>query len=572
MVKRGLLLVALAALVASPAAVAAPKKLLPGVTYERHVRLVGGSAVVLHVLRTPGHGGLHALRPVLANGAVLGARTVPEMQRAQSVRATTVGVNGDFYELTTGRPSGAFLRDGVLSSRPLPQRATLGIGFDGRLLVERLRLRGTWRAEGGADQTLDRLNRPLDGAGVALFTSTWGGPTPRAPKAVEVVLTGFPKALVNGDLTGTVALVRRGGGNGIPPGAAILQARGPDRGALRAVATPGAQLTVRLGMPALPPDVADLIGGGPELVRDGKPLWSTDEWFSLAHLRSRHPRTAVGQLEDGGFLLVVADGRSSLSAGLTNGALARAMVDLGAVRAMSLDGGGSATMAFEGKVLNRPSDGVPRRVANALLVFYYGIYAPPVPKKVVSPNGDGAADATILSAKVVRKSAVDLRLLRPNGSVAWRYQGTARRGWIKRNVGRKGMPEGRWRWVAKAVELRSGRESRMQRAFTVNKTIGHLRLSKERLRVTKKRGGSLGGSVAVTRPAKLVVSVGKSWGRRVLFRGDAKPGVRTWRWDGRNKRGVVVPSGRYTVRVEAENELGAVALSKPVRVVRASNR
>jgi flagellar hook assembly protein FlgD len=112
----------------------------------------------------------------------------------------------------------------------------------------------------------------------------------------------------------------------------------------------------------------------------------------------------------------------------------------------------------------------------------------------------------------------------------------------------------------------------MARAFTVNKTIGHLRLSKERMRVRKKHGGRLSASVALTRPAKLVVTVGKSSGRRVLFRGDAKPGVRSWRWDGRNKRGGVVSSGRHTVRVEARNELGPVALSKPVRVVRGSKR
>ncbi|HSK15781.1 MAG TPA: phosphodiester glycosidase family protein [Gaiellaceae bacterium] len=545
---------------------------MPGVTYEQQVRLVSGSGVVLHVVRAPRHGGLHAVRPVLSDGTVLGTRTVPEMQRAESKRATTVAVNGDFSNWVTGRPSGVFQRDGVLSTEPLPQRAALGIAFDGRLLIERLRLRGRWWGVSGVRQKLHYLNRAFEDPGVALFTRTWGGPTPRGKKVVEVVVTGFPKTLPNGDLAGTVALVRRGGGNGVPPGAVILQARGADRALLRREAVPGETLTVRLGLPGLPPDVADLIGGGPELVRDGKPLHSTDEWFTLDHLGSRHPRTAVGQLADGRVLLVVADGRSTRSAGLTIGALARILVDLGAVRAISLDGGGSSIVSFEGRVLNRPSDGVPRREPNALMVFYYGIYAPPVPRKVVSPNGDGAADATVVSAKLVRRSSVDIRLLRPDGSVAWRHRGTAGRGWIKREVGRKGMQEGRWRWVAEAVDLSNGRESRMARAFTVNKTIGHLRLSKERMRVKKRRGGRLSASVAVTRPARLVVTVGKSSGRRVLFRGDAKPGVRSWRWDGRNRHGAVVPSGRYTVRVEARNGLGAVALSKPVRVVRVPTR
>ena len=55
------------------------------------------------------------------------------------------------------------------------------------------------------------------------------------------------------------------------------------------------------------------------------------------------------------------------------------MVRLGAVTASALDAGGSTTMAFDGKVLNRPSDpGGERAVADGLFVFYYGVQAPPL--------------------------------------------------------------------------------------------------------------------------------------------------------------------------------------------------
>ena len=57
-------------------------------------------------------------------------------------------------------------------------------------------------------------------------------------------------------------------------------------------------------------------------------------------------------------MLVAVDGRQpGYSIGLTNSELAQALVRLGAVRAMGLDSGGSTTMAFDGAVLNRPSDG-----------------------------------------------------------------------------------------------------------------------------------------------------------------------------------------------------------------------
>ncbi len=59
-------------------------------------------------------------------------------------------------------------------------------------------------------------------------------------------------------------------------------------------------------------------------------------------------------------------------------------------------------MAFEGQVLNRPSDpGGERPVGEALVIAYTGIYAPP-PSPTLSPNGDGIGDAETLSYKLVR--------------------------------------------------------------------------------------------------------------------------------------------------------------------------
>jgi phosphodiester glycosidase/flagellar hook capping protein FlgD len=569
--KRGFLAAALAALVVPSFAVAGTTTLVPGVTYERQVRLIGGSGVVLHILRAPRHGGLYWLRPVLSNGTVLGRETVPTMERRVSRRATVAGVNGDFFRFDTGQPTSVFMRNGVLANRPHPKRSSLGIAFDGRLVVDRFFYSGSWQAAGHTEHPLEEFNRLLSHPpGVALYTPRWGGVTPRRRTARDVVLTSFPRVLPNGYQTGKVVGVRRGGGTTVPRGGAVLQARGSWSDVLVREARPGTLLTVHVGLRNLPLDVADAIGGGPLLVRDGQPIVSTDEAFTAAHVTNRHPRTAVGQLADGRVIMVVADGRSSASAGLTMGQLAQEMTRLGAVTAMSFDGGGSSTMAFDGRVLNRPSDGVPRPVADGLFVFYYGVYAPPAPRGVISPNGDGVIDSQTLRAKIVRRSRVNVRLVRPNGTVAWRYRAQVRPGWISRPVGPTGMANGRWRWVAGAVELDSGRRSRMGRSFTVNKTLGFLTLSKQRMRVVVGHGGRLDVSVNVTQPARLTVTVRNAAGavRRVLHSGDVGRGRLSWRWDGRNKWGGVVWSGLYTVSVRARNALGAVSLRKHVRVVR----
>jgi hypothetical protein len=484
-------------------------------------------------------------------------------------------VNGDFFNLSSGYPSGAFLRGGVLATPPNPRRSALAIGLDGRLLVDLFRFDGTWQAGAGTPRRLHQVNRPLpDRRRVGLFTDAWGGPTPRARGAFEVVLAGFPKAALDADLTGTVVAVSRGGLTPIPRGGAVLQARGPARAALRIEAAIGADVTVRLGMAGLPPGTLDAVGGGPLLVRDGVPVRPTDEWFTLEQIARRHPRTAVGQLADGRLLFVVADGRSSRSYGLTTWALARALADLGAVTAMAFDGGGSSTLAFDGRVLNRPSDGFARSVASGLFLFYYGVYAPAAGRSALSPNGDGVGDRRVLAAKIVRRSELDLQLVRPDGSVAWSRREVVGPGWVRRVVRGPAMADGRWRWVVAATDATTGEESRMERAFLVNKTLGHLRISRATLRGRRGAPRRIQATVVLTRPAKLRVEVRSRGGRvrRVLFTGTRAAGRLAWRWNGRTAAGRRVAPGTYTVRVVAENELGSVALRRPVRVARRGPR
>ncbi len=109
---------------------------MPGVTYERKLMLSAGRPVVLHVVRTPPQGSLYRLRPVLSHGTVVGRQTVPAMQARVSTEATTVGVNGDYFNLSSGHSAGVFLRDGVLSARPNDRRSALALAPDGRLVVD----------------------------------------------------------------------------------------------------------------------------------------------------------------------------------------------------------------------------------------------------------------------------------------------------------------------------------------------------------------------------------------------------------------------------------------------------
>jgi len=576
--------------VLSPAGAAQTTQLLPGVTYETGVQFTPHGPVSLHIVRGPRPVGLYRLRPVLSNESVVLRETVSAMQRRLTTQATSVGVNGDYFSLTDGRPSGILLRDGVLATPPNSSRSSAGVTLDGLLDVRKVRFLGTWRGS-GQRRALNFLNKAPGTNGISLFTTDWGPTTPRIAGSVAVVLAPFASATPNADLAVPVATTSQNGPVAIAPGTAVLIARGTAAAKLQAEAQPGSTVTLRL---ILQPDwatVADAIGGGPLLVRDGAPVYRSNEAFTTSQLVPRGPRSAVGQRADGSVLLVTTDGRQpGFSVGMTNFELAQTLVRLGAVRGMALDGGGSATLAFEGTVLNSPSDGRERAIATALMLQYYGVYAPPPLEAVVSPNGDGVAEQQALSFKVVRPSTVTTTLTAPDGTIAWQESGG--REPATYDVAFPPVPpppppppegepspgpvpieplspaEGRWSLTVTSTDDQ-GLSSSATRRFAVNSTLGFLALEPIRLFLPPS-----GRNVAIqwtqTRAARVKVTVETSEGIlvRTVANQRLETGEQSVLWNGRASTGKLVGGGRYVVRVTATNELGAVSLTQQLIVRR----
>jgi hypothetical protein len=105
-----------------------------------------------------------------------------------------------------------------------------------------------------------------------------------------------------------------------------------------------------------PWDPAEAIGGGPVLVKDGKIRdTSHEEGFGESHLK-RHPRTAIGYINEYTLVLMVVDGRQQSSAGVTIEELAQIMFEAGCYEAVNLDGGGSSAMIAANEIVNVPVD------------------------------------------------------------------------------------------------------------------------------------------------------------------------------------------------------------------------
>jgi hypothetical protein len=538
---------------------------MPGVTYSKRVQFTPHGPVVLNVITAPKPGGFYSLQPVLSNESIVGRERVTSMQRRMSASATVAGVNGDLFNWNDGHPSGVLIRNGVLEHPPLAERTSVGIASDGTLHTDRVSLLGYW--QGAGSRLRIGLNDPPGENGFALFTRAYGAATPAESGAAEVVLHPFPNVTANTDLVGTVADVisPSSGKTPIPPDGVVLQARGS--GAFRLVgdAPLGSTVIIRYTLNPTWEGIVGAIGGGPVLVKDGKPVFRSNEAFTTSQLAPHDPRTAVGQRADGKIIMVAVDGRQpGYSAGVTSFELALAMMQLGCVSASGLDAGGSTTMAFDGRLLNRPSDkGGERSVAEALLVAYTGVYVPPVPEPVLSPNGDGIAEAESLSYKVVRPSTVQASLVGPGGATLPIDAGTRAPGTYKFSWTGNGQAEGSWKFSVTATDDLT-QVSTAERAFSLNETLASLTVRPKSLKLRKKRT-RLVGSFRLARAAKVTATIETTNGTvvRVLSRRSAGAGAQRLGWNGRGASGGLAYGGSYRLHVSATNSVGRADLYAP---------
>jgi hypothetical protein len=574
MVRKVIVAAAVSLVLPSTAGAAGRVVLTPGVTYEKQVQFTPHGPVAIHVMRAPKPGGLYSLRPVLSNGSILGRETVTSMQRRVSSIATVGGVNGDLFTWNEGLPSGMLMQSGVLKTPPHSKRSSVGVTDDGRLVVERVAMLGQWWGI-AQRRPLTGLNQRPGPDGASLFTPAWGSSTPPASGTVEVTIQPLPPAAPFVDLTGTVTQIKPGGSTPIPPDGAVLVGRGSSAGRLAADAIVGENVTARLILRPQWGGVTDAIGGGPLIVKNGVPVFRALEDFTTYQLSLRHPRTGVGQRPDGTLIFVAVDGRQpGYSTGMTNFELAQTLVRLGAVTASALDAGGSTTMAFDGKLLNRPSDRPERAVSDSLMVFYYGVHAPPPTERVLSPNGDGVDEVQSLAFKLVRPSTVTASLVGPDRlprltQTGERLPGIYRLRWDGRIAGRGLERQGRWRWVINAVDNLS-QHSVAERTFWLNATLGHLRTSHRVLRV-RRRGTAFRVGFRLAAPARVRVTIETATGVRVRTVANRfmRPGFRRVAWNGRYGNGVLARRGGYLVRVLATNSYGPTDLTRRFSVRRA---
>jgi len=310
-------------------------------------------------------------------------------KRATAAGATVLAaINADFFNLSTGENennqviAGEWWKGLKVTDSPYDTydntHIQFGIDAARRPFMDRYLLDANAIARGIATPiTTLNFNPSGNPEGTALYTSRYGAKTPLDTTRQTAEATMIAAAR-RGD---TLVYVRRGpvsasSGSSIPANGAVLAAYGPGA-RLREVQSMPDGDTIRVVLTTLPRTGAGsltaLFGGWPRILHDGRDVAvdaPTLEGTISRNAETRHPRSAIGFSRDSSTVyLLVVDGRTQKSVGMTLVELAALMRRVGAWQAMNFDGGGSSTMVVEGRVVNLPSDATgEREVGNALLV------------------------------------------------------------------------------------------------------------------------------------------------------------------------------------------------------------
>lgn len=317
----------------------------------------------------------------LGDGRVYGLSATPSIAKASAALLNArpvAAINGDFYTIARGDyqgdPLGLQIVEGEVVSSPAKRGC---VWFDGEGKPHMGKVESKFRIvwPDGESETPFSLNEPRGDAAAVLFTPAMAHNLKDATKprfgtrttdGRELVLepveeNSGPPFKIGKTFRVKVTAIREGGNSPIPKKSAILSLGPKLLDSLPSLKV-GDRLTIKLETSPDLTGASNAVGGGERLLEAGKV--ATD-----GKSKDRHPRSVIAWGK-GYLYLIVVDGRSpKVAIGMTYAELAELAKSLDCTEALNLDGGGSSTLWAEGKVLNTPSDGMPRLVANALVLI-----------------------------------------------------------------------------------------------------------------------------------------------------------------------------------------------------------
>ena len=358
----------------------------PGIRRATYRLQTAQGPLVVNVVAVDPHEPTVRLGSVLANDRMISpGETVSSMANRTHAVA---GINADYFDIgNTNQPLNLVVKDGALLRTP-SKRVVMDVTADRSIRFENFSFTGSV-AYGSATVPLTSVNEWPPQGGISFLTSAYGTLKP-APGVSVAQLVPADSVHVATTIAGTYRVAAVASATTPRAVDGPLLAFGP--AALALAQLPAAGDTVVVGattMPALDGLVA-AVGGGPLLLAAGVPV---DDPNSPAPEETdvRFPVAGAGRTLQGALLFATVDGRGpDVSIGVTRPEFGALFAGLGASDAMAFDSGGSATLVArvlgdaDASVLNSPSDGEERLVADGMFVYSDAPVGPPA-QLVVRP-------------------------------------------------------------------------------------------------------------------------------------------------------------------------------------------
>ncbi len=337
-----------------------------GVTLQKFALDTPAGATQIYVVRgeRKAAGGWR-FRVAAAKGDVFQRETVTQIaQREKAV----VAVNGGFFAYE-GAAIGAVLLNGEWIRLPWKNRTALCIG---EWKTEIANVRGNAKLTlNGKTVAVANLNGNPSKNAISILTPRFGEVYKvKSHESALRVAGNIYRGKVAEVVTGGVVKLSERGFVAVANGAAQADFANVNIGR-------NAGWLVDVAPIAIGNNSYTILGAGPGLLRAGKAAEASREEEFRPDVLQRGPRTAIGLDGRGNPLIVVADGHTECSPGLTLPELATLMQSLGATQGLHMDCGPSSVLVINGKVANRPSTNQPS-----------GLNEPTVPNAVLMTDSD----------------------------------------------------------------------------------------------------------------------------------------------------------------------------------------
>lgn len=319
---------------------------------------------------------------IINDWSLYGKRTIVNMAGRLDDKNPIMMMNADFFSFATGVPMSNMVMDGEIITALGGFQSAIGFNEDGTAFVSDVAINAGVRV-GEESFPIYNINKYPQPKSWYLLTDRFGDQTHSAAKATKILIGQLDGRLkANDTVTGVVeSVIYSEESTPISHGQIILflevddSDESDEANALReqlALFEEGAQ--VSFSTEVIEDErwsSAKYILGctGGRLLADGE-IVTPDE--------AAAPRTAIGVRADGSVVFYAIDGRQpGKSYGLRLPTLARRLKELGCVDAVNLDGGGSTSVmgrmpgGSAMSLLNSPSDGAPRAVANFVGLIDY---------------------------------------------------------------------------------------------------------------------------------------------------------------------------------------------------------